>query len=179
MPRSGTAISSPYGVTRFCRGMGQSSLMVTSAVFDADAAASQVVTALLPQADSERAGQAKRYLKSDLDFLGVSVPAIRSAVRDVARTRNELDRDGALAWARALWREPVHERRTAAIEVLRWYSRPGQPAPPGLRAPCRALRVHPGRDDHRGADAGEPPGHRAVARAQPGRDERPGGGIWA
>src|SRR5690242_10642904 len=77
---------------------------VTSAVFDAAAAASQVVTALLPQADSERAGQAKRYLKSDLDFLGVSVPAIRSAVRDVARTRNELDRDGALAWARALWR---------------------------------------------------------------------------
>jgi hypothetical protein len=52
---------------------------VTSAVFDAAAAASQVVTALLPQADSERAGQAKRYLKSDLDFLGVSVPAIRSA----------------------------------------------------------------------------------------------------
>jgi Predicted DNA alkylation repair enzyme len=81
------------------------------------------VTALLPQADSERAGQAKRYLKSDLDFLGVSVPAIRSAVRDVARTHRELDRDGALAWARALWREPVHERRTAAIEVLRWYTR--------------------------------------------------------
>ena len=61
--------------------------MVTSAVFDAAAAASQVVTALLPQADGERARQAKRYLKSDLDFLGVSVPAIRSAVRDVARTR--------------------------------------------------------------------------------------------
>ena len=76
---------------------------MTSAVFDAAAAASQVVAALLPQADSERAGQAKRYLKSDLDFLGVSVPAIRSAVRDVARTRRELDRDGALAWARALW----------------------------------------------------------------------------
>ena len=88
---------------------------MTSAVFDAAAAASQVVAALLPQADSERAGQAKRYLKSDLDFLGVSVPAIRSAVRDVARTRPELARDGALAWARALWREPVHERRTAAI----------------------------------------------------------------
>jgi 3-methyladenine DNA glycosylase AlkD len=101
---------------------------VTSAVFDAAAAASQVVAALLPQADSERAGQAKRYLKSDLAFLGVSVPAIRSAVRDVARTRPELDRVGALAWARALWREPVHERRTAAIEVLRWYTRRLLPA---------------------------------------------------
>jgi hypothetical protein len=51
--------------------------MVTSAVFDAAAAARQVVAALLPQADSERAGQARRYLNSDLDFLGVSVPAIR------------------------------------------------------------------------------------------------------
>jgi 3-methyladenine DNA glycosylase AlkD len=101
---------------------------VTSAVFDAAAAARQVVTALLPQADSERAGQAKRYLKSDLDFLGVSVPAIRSAVRDVARTRRELDRDEALAWARALWRERVHERRIAAIEVLRRYTRRLLPA---------------------------------------------------
>jgi hypothetical protein len=65
---------------------------VTSAAFDADAAASGVVAALLPQADTERAGQAKRYLKSDLDFLGVSVPAIRSAVKDVAHTHRELDR---------------------------------------------------------------------------------------
>ena len=99
-----------------------------SQVFDTEAATARVVAALLPLADPERAGQAKRYLKSDLDFLGVSVPAIRSAVRDVARTHRELDRDGALAWARALWREPVHERRTAAIEVLRWYTRRLLPA---------------------------------------------------
>src|SRR5690349_16567517 len=65
----------------------------------------------------------------------------------------------------------------AGVPQRRRPGRPGQPAPPGLRAPCRALRVHPGRDGHRGADAGEPPGHRAVARAQPGCDERPGGGI--
>jgi len=101
---------------------------VTSAAFDAETAAGQVAAALLPLADAGRAGQAKRYLKSDLDFLGVGVPAIRSAVGDVARTRRELDRDGVLAWARALWREPVHERRTAAIEVLRWYTRRLLPA---------------------------------------------------
>lgn len=35
-------------------------------------------------ADAERAGQARRYLKSDLDFLGVSVPGIRSAVTGTA-----------------------------------------------------------------------------------------------
>jgi 3-methyladenine DNA glycosylase AlkD len=101
---------------------------VTGAAFDAETAASRVVAALLPLADAERAGQAKRYLKSNLDFLGVSVPAIRSAVTSAARSHRELDRDGVLAWARALWREPVHERRTAAIEVLRWYTRRLRPA---------------------------------------------------
>lgn len=98
---------------------------MTSAVPDAETAAGQVVAALLPLADAQRAGQARRYLKSDLDFLGVGVPAIRSAVRDGPR---DLDRDGALAWARELWREPVHEPRTAAIEVLRWYARRLLPA---------------------------------------------------
>jgi 3-methyladenine DNA glycosylase AlkD len=101
---------------------------MTSAAFDAETAAGQVAAALLPLADAGRAGQAKRYLKSDLNFLGVSVAAIRSAVSDVARTHRELNRDGVLAWAQALWREPVHERRTAAIEVLRWYTRRLLPA---------------------------------------------------
>ena len=40
-----------------------------------------------------------------------------------ARSYDPLDRDSALAWARALWREPMHERRMAAIEVLRRYVR--------------------------------------------------------
>jgi 3-methyladenine DNA glycosylase AlkD len=92
------------------------------AAFDAEAAAAEVMAAMLPLADPERAGQAKRYLKSDLDFLGVSVPGIRSAVTGTARSRPDPGRDGALAWARALWREPVHERRTAAIEVLRLFT---------------------------------------------------------
>ena len=91
---------------------------MTSPVFDAETAAAQVVAALLPLADPERAAQARRYLKSDLDFLGVSVPGIRQAVTETARSHPGLPRDSALAWARALWREPVHERRTAAIEVL-------------------------------------------------------------
>src|SRR6202042_3162909 len=98
-PRSGTAISSPYGVTRFCRGMGLVSHLpryrgpVTgpafeeNAAFDAEAAAAEVMAAMAPLADPERAGQARRYLKSDLDFLGVSVPGIRSAVTGTARSR--------------------------------------------------------------------------------------------
>jgi hypothetical protein len=69
-----------------------------------------VVTALLTQADSERARQAKRYLKSDLDFLGVSVPAIRSAVRDVAR----LAADRRVGDGRRLLGPPVRPAHAAA-----------------------------------------------------------------
>ena len=99
-----------------------------SPVFDAETAADQVVAALLPLADPERAAQASRYLKSDLDFLGVSVPGIRAVVIEADRTHRGLGRDEALAWARALWREPVHERRIAAIELLRRHVRLLRPA---------------------------------------------------
>jgi 3-methyladenine DNA glycosylase AlkD len=99
--------------------------------FDAETAAASVVEAMLPLADATRAAQEKRYLKSDLDFLGVTVPGIRLAVTKTARSYPGLPRDGALAWARALWREPgepVHERRMAAIEVLCRYAKILEPA---------------------------------------------------
>jgi len=101
---------------------------VTRPVFDAEAAAAQVVAALLPLADAERAVQASRYLKSDLDFLGVSVPGIRAVVTEADRSRPGLGRNEALAWARALWRGRVHERRIAAIELLRRHVRLLRPA---------------------------------------------------
>jgi 3-methyladenine DNA glycosylase AlkD len=96
--------------------------------FDAETAAARVVETMLPLADPARAVQEKRYLKSDLDFLGVAVPGIRRAVTETARSHPGLPRDGALAWARALWREPVHERRMAAIEVLCRYASILEPA---------------------------------------------------
>ncbi len=102
--------------------------MVMNEPFDAAAAAARVMEAMLPLADAGRAAQARRYLKSDLDFLGVSVPGIRQAVTEAARSCPGLPRDSALAWARALWREPVHERRIAAIEVLRRYAKTLEPA---------------------------------------------------
>ena len=86
--------------------------------FDPEAAARAVADSLRALGTPERAAGEKAYLKSDLDFLGVSVPGIRQAVTETARSHPGLPRDSALAWARALWREPVHERRTAAIEVL-------------------------------------------------------------
>jgi 3-methyladenine DNA glycosylase AlkD len=99
--------------------------------FDAETAAARVVEVMRPLADATRAVQEKKYLKSSLDFLGVGVPAIRRAVTETARSHSGLTRHDALAWAGALWREPrepVHERRMAAIEVLRRYVKLLEPA---------------------------------------------------
>lgn len=66
-------------------------------------------------ADPARAVQEKRYLKSDLRHLGVPVPSLRKVAVSAARG---LTREQILALAADLWREPVHERRMLAIEVL-------------------------------------------------------------
>jgi 3-methyladenine DNA glycosylase AlkD len=86
--------------------------------FDPEEAARAVADALRPLGTPERAVQEKRYLKSDLEFFGVTVPDMRRTVRAAARSYPGLDREAVLAWAVALWRQPVHERRMAAVEVL-------------------------------------------------------------
>jgi hypothetical protein len=86
--------------------------------FDPEEAALAVVEALRPLGTPERAAQERRYLKSDLEFLGVTVPDLRRAVRAAVRGYPGIDDQGMVAWAVALWREPVHERRMAALEIL-------------------------------------------------------------
>jgi 3-methyladenine DNA glycosylase AlkD len=86
--------------------------------FDPEGAAREVTEALRPLGTPERAVQEKRYLKSDLEFLGVTVPDLRRVVKAAARGYPGLGAPGMVAWAAALWREPVHERRAAAVEVL-------------------------------------------------------------
>ena len=66
----------------------------------------------------ERAAQEKAYLKSDLEFAGTPVPAIRSVVRSWSRQQHGLDHDGLVAVIQALWARPVHECRMAAAELL-------------------------------------------------------------
>ena len=86
--------------------------------FDPEAAALAVTDGLRPLGTPERAAQEKRYLKSDLDFLGVAVPDMRRLVKAAVRGHPGLDAQGMVAWAVALWRQPVHERRAAAVEIL-------------------------------------------------------------
>jgi 3-methyladenine DNA glycosylase AlkD len=66
----------------------------------------------------ERAIQEKRYLKSELDFLGATVWQIRVAVKAAEGGIGDLDHDRLLALADALWSTPVHERRMAAVFLL-------------------------------------------------------------
>jgi 3-methyladenine DNA glycosylase AlkD len=66
----------------------------------------------------ERAIAEKRYLKSDLAFLGATVWQIRTEVKAATRDAGELDHDRLLAWVEALWARPVFERRMAATVLL-------------------------------------------------------------
>jgi 3-methyladenine DNA glycosylase AlkD len=93
--------------------------------FDPEAAAAALTATLRDLGTPARAGQEKRYLKSDLEFFGVAVPDLRRAVEAAVKDRQpagqrglSIDRETGLAWATALWRERVHERRAAAVEIL-------------------------------------------------------------
>jgi len=65
----------------------------------------------------ERAEQEKRYLKSGLAFLGASVWEIRRVVQAFT-TGTALTHDRLTALVEALWAEPIHERRMAAVALL-------------------------------------------------------------
>ena len=79
----------------------------------------------------ERAAGEKRYLKSDLSFLGATLAQIRRATRE-ASAQAGLDRGSALRLVEELWRKPVFERRMAAAILLELHA-------PDLRSADLAL----------------------------------------
>jgi 3-methyladenine DNA glycosylase AlkD len=86
--------------------------------FDPEGAALAVADALRAVGTADRAAQEKRYLKSELEFFGVTVPELRRVVKGAVRGYPGLDAAQLVAWSVALWRAPVHERRMAAVEIL-------------------------------------------------------------
>jgi 3-methyladenine DNA glycosylase AlkD len=70
---------------------------------------------------SERAEGEKRYLKSDLEFLGATVWEIRREVKALAKADPDLSHDELVALVEALWSRTVHERRMAATLLLEAY----------------------------------------------------------
>ena len=84
---------------------------------DAARLARSMEGALRRKGTPERAAGEKRYLKSDLRFLGTTLADIRRVTRDTSM-RSELGVDEALALAEELWSRPVFERRMAAAILL-------------------------------------------------------------
>jgi 3-methyladenine DNA glycosylase AlkD len=66
----------------------------------------------------ERAAQQKAYLKSDLDFAGVPVPAMRAIVLSWHRGHPDLSRGELTAEVQALWASPLYECRQCAVLLL-------------------------------------------------------------
>jgi 3-methyladenine DNA glycosylase AlkD len=87
-------------------------------VFAARAAADELEKELRPLGTPERAEGEKRYLKSELDFIGVSVWQIRRVMKAFARRHPDLSHDDLVALVAALWSKPVFERRMMAAMLL-------------------------------------------------------------
>ena len=70
---------------------------------------------LRAEGTAERAEGEKRYLKSDLSFLGATLGQIRAAVREMTPP---IDHDGLVGLVEELWLKPIFERRMAATVLL-------------------------------------------------------------
>lgn len=73
------------------------------------------------EASLERATSEKAYLKSELVFIGITVPRIRQAAKDFKRTFPRLSQADVLETARTLWAPGVHELRSLSIAILELY----------------------------------------------------------
>jgi 3-methyladenine DNA glycosylase AlkD len=85
-------------------------------------AADELEARLRALGTAERAEHERRYLKSDLQHLGVTVWQIDREVRAFAAQWPKLSHDELVALVEALWAKPVHERRMAAVMLLEAYS---------------------------------------------------------
>jgi len=83
------------------------------------ASAVKAIEAILrPLGTKERAEGSKAYLKSDLDFIGVTTPDLRSAARLWLKNHPDLDRPSLVALAGDLWATNNHELRSFGMELL-------------------------------------------------------------
>src|SRR6478609_9190962 len=89
-----------------------------SARVDPKKLARAIETELERTGTPERAASEKRYLKSDMDFLGATLAEIRRVARQAAKG---LDRDGALRLVEELWSVPTFERRMSAALILEFH----------------------------------------------------------
>jgi 3-methyladenine DNA glycosylase AlkD len=94
--------------------------------------AERVESELREAGDPDRAANEKRYLKSELEHVGASVPAIRGVVKAVLADHADLTHDELVDLVTALWSRPVHECRMAAVELLQLRAQTLRPPDIGL-----------------------------------------------
>lgn len=82
-------------------------------------AADELEARLRALGTTERAEHEQRYLKSSLRHLGATVWQIDREVKAFAAERPELSHDELVALVEALWAKRVHERRMAAVMLLK------------------------------------------------------------
>ena len=81
--------------------------------------AEQLLAQLKKSGTRMRAESEKRYLKSEAQFFGVTVPTTRRLAKPVCtHFAQSADLAGALAYGRKLWVTKVHEPRVAAIAIV-------------------------------------------------------------
>jgi 3-methyladenine DNA glycosylase AlkD len=84
---------------------------------DVPAAVAELEAGFRAVATPERAAREKRYLKSDLTFIGATVWQTRDVVKPFAKSRS-FEHDDLVALVEALWAAPIFERRMAATMLL-------------------------------------------------------------
>lgn len=89
--------------------------------FDRRVIANDIERELRALGTPERAAGEKRYLKSDLDFLGVTMGQMRRVVKSFRKELGEMTRDDLVALVAELWSAPIFERRMSGVMLLKLY----------------------------------------------------------
>jgi 3-methyladenine DNA glycosylase AlkD len=89
--------------------------------FDARTAIEALLSRLREVGSPDRAEGEKRYLRSNLVFLGATVAQTRREVRAIAAAHAALSHDELTTFVRALWSCPVFDARLAAVMALQAY----------------------------------------------------------
>ena len=85
---------------------------------DVVAIADELAARLIAVGTEERAINEKRYLKSEIEHLGVTVPEIRKLARRFARERKDLPKSVLIDLTFELWDRNVYELRKLAVNIL-------------------------------------------------------------
>ncbi|MDX2137417.1 MAG: DNA alkylation repair protein [Chloroflexota bacterium] len=77
-----------------------------------------LIAQLVAQGDPKRAANEKQYLKSNLNFHGVTTPKLHAMSKAWLKAHKGVAADDVVALAGALWASDWHEERTLAVFLL-------------------------------------------------------------